>query len=472
MTPEANTGHNEAGPTMFTEAQDFVPLRGLLAGMLLGVVAGGLANLLWGGRAELLWVVDGIAQPLGHLFLRLIFMVVIPLLLSALTLGVLGLGDLRALGKVGLRTLAVTLLISSLAALTGVVLVNVFRPGEGMAEEVRASLWQSLGQAQSAVSAADTTPGLGALFRVVPDNPVRAAAQGDMLAVMVFALVFGIGLTRAAADRVETLRAFLEGLYEVTMAIVAMAMRLAPYGVACLLFSLTARSGFGVLRQLAAYVGVVVLGLAFHQLITYGLILRLGARVSPTGFFRAAAPVLVTAFATSSSNATLPLTLRVANERLGIPRDIGNFVLTLGSTANQNGTALFEGVTVLFLAQFFGVSLSWANQLLVVFMAVLAGVGTAGVPGGSLPMIVPVLVAVGVPAEGIGVILGVDRLLDMCRTVLNVSGDLTAAAVVSAWEGRLSFPPPAVHGATGHATDAMRQGGAVLYERTEEKSHG
>ncbi len=414
--------------------------RAMLMGLIVGALAGGVMNALWGGSAALMWFVEGITEPLGHLFLRLIFMIVVPLLLSALSLGVLGLGDLRAVGRVGVRTLLVTVVISTLAVLIGILLVNTIRPGEGMAEAMRANLRGTAQEGRLSVAAAETAPGLGALFRILPDNPVRAAAQGDMLAVMFFALVFGIGLTLAPPERIQTLTAFLEGLYEVTMAIVALAMRIAPYGVACLLFSLTARFGFGVLRNLAAFVLVVLLGLALHHFVTYSILLRFAAGIPPLRFFRAASPVLLTAFSTSSSNATLPLTLRLAQERLGIPRDVGNFVLTLGSTANQNGTALFEGVTVLFLAQFFGVPLTWSQQLLVVVMAVLAGIGTAGVPGGSLPMIVPVLVAVGLPAEGIGIILGVDRFLDMCRTVLNVSGDLTAAAVVAAWDGRLRFP--------------------------------
>jgi DAACS family dicarboxylate/amino acid:cation (Na+ or H+) symporter len=252
-----------------------------------------------------------------------------------------------------------------------------------------------------------------------------------MLAVMFFALMLGIALAVSPRQRVQPLINVLEALYEVTMVIIGFAMRLAPYGVAMLIFTLTARFGFSVVRQLGAYVAVVLFGLAFHQFVTYSLLLRLLGRTSPIEFFRGIREVMVTAFSTSSSNATLPTALRVTEENLGVPRDIAAFVLTLGSTANQNGTALFEGVTVLFLAQFFGVDLSLGKQVLVVLMSVLAGIGTAGVPGGSLPLIVPVLIAVGVPGEGIGVILGVDRLLDMCRTVLNVTGDITAAVVVA-----------------------------------------
>jgi DAACS family dicarboxylate/amino acid:cation (Na+ or H+) symporter len=196
-----------------------------------------------------------------------------------------------------------------------------------------------------------------------------------------------------------------------------------------------ARLGFDIIVVLAKYVGVVLLGLAIHQFGVYSILVRVLARMSPITFFRKIREIMIVAFSTSSSNATLPTALRVTEERLGVPREISGFVLTLGSTGNQNGTALFEGVTVLFLAQFFGVSLGVPEQIQVVLMSILAGIGTAGVPGGSLPLIVLVLQSVGVPGEGIGVILGVDRLLDMCRTTVNVTGDVAAAAYVARSEG-------------------------------------
>ncbi len=408
--------------------------RAILSGLLVGTVAGVAAHAAWPQHPWLNVVVDGLTEPTGRLFLRLIFLIVLPLVFSALTLGVSGFGDLASVGRVGLKTLTVTLVISSLSVAIGIVLVNVFQPGAALSEEARAALLASAQRVDPALGGARAPVGLEVLTHLVPDNPVRAAAQGDMLAVMVFALVFGLGLARSDRKAISVLTAWLEGVYEVSMQVVGLAMRLAPVGVGCLMFTLTARFGYEVLQPLAAYVGVVILGLALHLLVTYSLLLRVFAQRSVCPFFAAVQPVVLTAFSTSSSNATLPTTLAVARERLGIPREIAGFVLTLGSTANQNGTALFEGVTVLFLAQFFGVELTLGQQLLVVGMSVLAGIGTAGVPGGSLPLIVPVLVAVGVPAEGIGIILGVDRFLDMCRTVLNVVGDLVVAVVVAAWE--------------------------------------
>jgi len=412
----------------------------ILIGLLFGTVAGLTANAMAPGDPRLLWFAEHVTEPTGRIFLRLIFMVVVPLIVSALSLGVAGLGDVRTLGRIGAKTFAYTVGITAASVVTGLVFVNTLRPGDGLPEHIRAELRAIMESNQGAVTAAETGVGVDALLRIIPDNPLRAAVQGDMLAVMFFALMLGIALASLPRERVKPLIDLFEALYEVTMRIIEMAMRFAPYGVAALLFTLTARFGFTVLRQLFAYVAVVLLGLAFHQFVTYSLLVWYFSGISPRLFFRRSREVMITAFSTSSSNATLPTAMRVTEERLGVPREITSFVLTLGSTANQNGTALFEGVTVLFLAQFFGVELSLPQQVMVVLMSVLAGVGTAGVPGGSLPLIMPVLVAVGVPGEGIGIILGVDRLLDMCRTVLNVTGDMTAATFVARSEGRLLIP--------------------------------
>ncbi len=414
----------------------------ILLGLLFGIIAGLAANAVAPGDVRLIWFAEHVSEPIGRIFLRLIFMVVVPLIVSALSLGVAGLGDIRTLGRIGAKTFAYTVGVTAASVVTGLVFVNLFRPGDGLPEEVRAQLRMIMHSNEGAVTAAESGVGLDALLRIIPDNPLKAAVQGDMLAVMFFALMIGIALATAPRERVKPLIDVLEALYEVTMRIIDAAMRLAPYGVAALLFTMTARFGFTVLRQLFAYVAVVLLGLAFHQFVTYSILVRYFSGISPLVFFRSIREVMITAFSTSSSNATLPTALRVTETSLGVPRDIASFVLTLGSTANQNGTALFEGVTVLFLAQFFGVELSLGQQVTVVLMSVLAGVGTAGVPGGSLPLIMPVLVAVGVPGEGIGIILGVDRLLDMCRTVLNVTGDVTAATFVARSEGRLAARAP------------------------------
>ena len=227
----------------------------------------------------------------------------------------------------------------------------------------------------------------------------------------------------------------IEGLFQISMTLIGLVIRLAPYAVFCFMFNLAALFGWDLLLKLGKYVLVVVGALAIHMLVTYSLALKLVGGYSPLKFFRGVQEAMMVAFSTASSNATLPVALRVADSELGLPKRVSRFVLTIGATANQNGTALFEGVTVLFLAQFFGVELSLAQQVTVMFVCILGGIGTAGVPAGSLPVVALICGMVGVPPEGIGLILGVDRFLDMCRTTLNVTGDLMLAAVVSKWSG-------------------------------------
>jgi DAACS family dicarboxylate/amino acid:cation (Na+ or H+) symporter len=256
----------------------------------------------------------------------------------------------------------------------------------------------------------------------------------------------GVGLAAVRSEPARRLEELLQGLYDVVMWLLGLVIRLAPVGIFCLVFSLTARLGFDVLRQLAEYVAVVIAALSIHMFGVYSLSVAWLGGMSPLRFFAAVRPAMLTAFSTSSSNATLPTALLVADRDLGLPSHVSRFVLTLGSTANQNGTALFEGVTVLFLAQFYGVDLSVGQQLLVVSICVLGGIGTAGVPAGSIPVVIMILGLVGVPAEGIGIVLGVDRFLDMCRTTVNVTGDLAAAVVVARGEpsrGREADGPPA-----------------------------
>jgi DAACS family dicarboxylate/amino acid:cation (Na+ or H+) symporter len=237
----------------------------------------------------------------------------------------------------------------------------------------------------------------------------------------------------APPEKTGGLMGMLRGVFEVCMIIIGFAMKLAPLGVACLAFGLTSTLGFDVVESLGRYTGVVVLGLALHQFGTYSLFLKLAGK-SPLQFFSQIKEVMLTAFSTSSSNVTLPVSLRVAEENLRLPPKISRFVLTVGASANQNGTALYEGVTVLFLAQVFGVELTLAQQFVVALMCIMAGLGTAGIPGGSLPLVVGVLVSIGVPGESIAIILGIDRLLDMCRTTLNVTGDLVCAVLVAKGE--------------------------------------
>ncbi len=406
----------------------------MLIGFLLGLGLGLLVHYLAGPETP--WVkmlTTYVTQPFGTIFLRLIFMLVIPLLFSALVVGVAEMGDIRALGKVGWKTLAYTVVVSAIAVVIGLLLVNWLKPGVGIEADVAAEmLAQGSERAQAIVGGVKDQPtGINMLVSIVPDNVIKAAAENTILAIMFFALMIGIGLVLTKSPAADSLKRAIEGLFEVSMTLIGLVIRLAPYAVACFMFNLAALFGWDLLVRLSAYVGVVVLALALHMFVTYPLALRLFGGKSPVQFFRQVQEAMLMAFSTASSNATLPTALRVADEDLHLPRSVSRFVLTVGATANQNGTALFEGVTVLFLAQFFGIDLSLSQQVTVMFVCILGGIGTAGVPAGSLPVVALICGMVGVPPAGIGLILGVDRFLDMCRTTLNVTGDLVAAVVVS-----------------------------------------
>lgn len=419
----------------------------ILTALVLGVVAGLIAKEIMTtpeAVARLGWWLNNVIQPVGKLFIRIIFMIVIPLIFSAIVLGVAEMGDVRKLGRVGLKSVFYTLLLTATGVMVALVVVNVFAPGKRMTQATRDTLTERyVGDATEKVAlGVKETPLADTLLGLIPQNPLAEAVNafapnytgGGLIAVMVFSLFFGVALAMTPEDKSAPLVALLKGLFEVCMVIIDFAMRLAPLGVACLGFALTAQLGADVLRSLGFYTAVVVLGLGLQQFVTYPLVLKFIGGVSPWNFFKNIREVMLTAFSTSSSNATLPVSMRVAEANLKLPSRISRFVLTVGASANQNGTALYEGVTVLFLAQVFGVDLSIGQQVGVAFMCILAGLGTAGVPGGSLPLVVGVLVTIGVPGESIAIILGIDRLLDMCRTTLNVTGDLVCAVLVAKGE--------------------------------------
>lgn len=441
---------------MREQSQRRVPLHWqILVGLVLGATCGLVARATCTSErasSVVQWIATNIGEGIGQVFLRLIFMVVVPLVFSALTLGVAGIGDVRKLGRMGARTALMTVILSASSVVIGLTLANVVRPGDRLGDEQRQKLRDEYGaksqkaveQAKNAKSARDS------ILDLIPKNPLQEAVGaidgsspgGGMLAVMMFSLMVGIAIT-LAPERTQPLIAVLEGIYDVSMVIIGWAMRLAPYGVAGLIFSLTTKLGVEILETLLWYVGTVLVGLGLHMFGVYSVVAMVFAKLSPRDFFGRISEIILTAFATSSSSATLPTALRVTETNLGVKREVSSFVLTVGSTANQNGTALYEGLTVLFLAQVFGVDLSATQQFTVVMMSVLAGIGTAGVPGGSLPLVVLVLQSVNVPGEAIGIILGVDRLLDMCRTSLNVTGDVLVAACVDRMERAAE---PAVEG--------------------------
>lgn len=441
----------------------------ILIGLALGVIAGVAVNELWGGdHPRVVWIVDNITQPVGQLFLRLLLMIVVPLVFASLVVGVAGIGDIRKLGRVGLKSFGYCLVISAISAVIGIGLANTIRPGKRIDEATSQSLQQRYAsdasksvEAANQAKSATPKPLMSVVETIVPKNPFYAIAgkeDPNMLHVMFFALVIGIAITLLPLTVTEPVLRVLEGLYEITAKIIEMIMKFAPYAVACLLFNNTARFGLDLLQALAWFVVTVLVGLSLHMFGVYSLSVWFLSRISPLEFFRRIKTVMLTAFSTSSSNATLPTALRVSEQNLGVPQEINSFVLTVGATANQNGTALYEGVTVLFLAQLAGVDLTLGQQLMVVYLAILGGIGTAGVPSGSIPFIIGVLVTINVNPALIAIILGVDRILDMCRTTLNVTGDITAATYVARSEGyELLKPhePAIVHAGVPIADRAM-----------------
>ncbi len=420
----------------------------ILAGLVTGIVCGLIAHLIQdsgeSGKA-LVGLLISVADPIGKLFLRLMQMVVLPLVFSALFLAVVDVGDLRKLGKIGLATLFYTAMLSISAVLIGITLVNVVQPGRAISEETQQKLTETYAEkASESIAKADAAKSIGqTLVDLLPENPLQemvgavdGSSKGNgMLAVMFFALLCGIVAT-GKLEETSVLIGCLRGVYDISMTILGWALKLAPLGAGCLVFVMTSQMGPDILKALAMFVAVVLGGLAIHLLIVYSVVLKIFGGRSPLVFFRSVSDAIFVAFSTSSSSASLSTSLKVAQEELHLRPETANFVLTVGATGNQNGTALFEGVVVLFLAQVFGVELTLGQQITVVLMSVLAGVGTAGVPGGSIPLIIVVLKSVDVPESGIAIILGVDRLLDMSRTVVNVVGDLVVATCVDTAIGR------------------------------------
>ncbi len=403
---------------------------------LLGLVAGavcGLAANVWAGDTTWVpWVAKNVAGPVGQIFLRLLLMTVVPLVFTSLTLGVAQMGDVRKIGRVGGKSLAYFFASTVISAVIGIVLVNLVRPGVGMPVAVRQQLLDTYhSQVAGLQAGGSTTFGVDLFVNIIPKNPVQAAASMDMLGLIFFALVFGTALTLIPEEKARPVIRLLDAVGDAIIKIIGSAMRLAPYGVFGLIFVVTSLLGWSILKTLLAYVLVVLAGLAIHGVVSLSLLVRFFGGLNPLLFWRKITASIVTAFSTSSSNATLPTNIQVAERELKIPPKIAGFVLPLGSTMCHNGTALYEGVTVLFLAQLFGVNLTLGQQVIAVVLSVLTAIGTAGIPGGSLPLVMVVCASVGVPPEAVGIVYGVDRILDMTRTTLNVCGDLTAAVYVA-----------------------------------------
>lgn len=414
----------------------------ILGGLVAGAAVGIIVNLSVAGNEEatsmLNTIIDTVAHPIGQIFLRLLFIVVVPLVFASLASGVASLGDLTKLGKIGGRTLAFFLMTSIFAAALGITMLEVVRPGDGFDAQARETLMQSFAHQTSEIQArTQTAVGTGALAVVnqildmfIPRNITKAIVDMQMIPLIVFSLLLGSALTKVQSHRKELMVTWLDALTESMVTVVGFAMKLAAPAVFCLIFSVTARFGLDLLQKLGMYVILILCGYAFQLFVFYPFLLKVLAKRNPVTFLRDSMPIMITAFSLSSSNGTLPTSIRVSETVLGIRPRVASFVLPLGATMNMNGTALFEGAVVLFLAQVFGIELSIAQQILVVALCVISAIGVAGVPAGSLPLLMIVLAQVGVPPDGLAIIIGVDRILDMGRTVINVTGDVVCSAYI------------------------------------------
>lgn len=374
---------------------------------------------------------------IGRLFLALIKMVVVPLVFFSLVVGVASLGDFRALGRLGGRTIGYFMCTTILALSIGIGLANAIKPGKLLSEADRDSLLSSYGGSvdKTVANAAEAPSMVDQLVGIVPTNPIAALASGNMLQIIFFALMLGVALTMMKVERSKLVVDVFDRLNDAMVMLVHIAMILAPYGVAALLFKVVGSTGLSVLLALAAYGLVVVLGLAIHLFVVYGSVIRMGAKLPIFAFLGAIKEALLVAFSTSSSSATLPVTMEACEDNVNVSNKITSFVLPLGATVNMDGTALYQGVAAIFIAQIYGMDLGFAAQATIVVSATLASVGAAGVPGAGMITLAMVLTSIGVPTEGLALILGVDRLLDMFRTMTNVVGDSAATALMARLEG-------------------------------------
>jgi Na+/H+-dicarboxylate symporter len=417
----------------------------IFIGLVLGAVVGIVMSLTgvgqWGA-----WL-----QPVGDIFINLIKMVVIPLVMASIILGTASLGDLRSLGRIGLKTIAFYLIGSALAVAFGLLTANLFQPGSGLDDERKQAIVaevqkneEMMRRIQGAEASAREERGLGqVLTEIIPANPIQAMAEGQMLPIIFFSILFGIALTMVKEGPRSGVMGLLEGINDAMIVLVNGIMAIAPYAVFAIITAVTAQLGIEFLISLMKYALVTIGTMVVFYVVFYALVVRLMGGTSPLKFFKAMRPVGLIAFSTCSSNATLPENMMVCQRDLGVSKPVASFVLPLGATINMNGTAIYQGISVMFISQVFmppGQALSLSQQLTVVVTAVLASVGAAGVPGAGMVMLAMVLSSVGLPTAGIAVVLGVERILDMCRTVLNVTGDAAAAVFVGHTEGGLKPP--------------------------------
>jgi len=398
----------------------------IFIGLILGVVVG----LVFGEKALII-------EPVGTIFLRLITMIVVPLVLVSLMLGTASLGDIRKLGRIGIKTVVYFTITTMIAISIGLALANIVKPGTGLNEEVKAELYKNYeSKAQVSIQSMEEKPSLkDILINVVPTNPVKALIEGNMLQVIFLGLLFGLILTLIKKSKSEMLIKFLDGVNDAIIQVVHIAMKLAPYGVLALIAAVIGQYGVNILVTLLKYSLVVVGGLVIYTFSVNSLSLSLLGRMNPLLFFKAVKEAMIIAFSTSSSNAALPVSLECV-EHIGVSREYSSFVIPLGATINMDGTALYQGVAAVFIANIYGIPLGITDQITIVFMATLASVGAAGVPAAGIITLAMVLTQIGIPLEGIALILGVDRFLDMCRTTTNIIGDMACSVVIKQTEER------------------------------------
>ena len=422
-------------------------LIGLVSGLVIGIALNETGDRILafaGDDGFLRGSIDfliGLNGFVGDLFLRSLRFVAVPIVLFSLIVGASSLRDLRKLGRIGGKTVGIYLATTALSITVGLLLANLAQPGSFVSEDVRnrlAAEREVEAETSIAVAEGKIATGWDRLLDIVPRNPAEALADGNMLQIVFLALVIGIALTLIPDEKARPVMRVCEGMTEVILALVRVVMQVAPFAVFTLLVEVMASMGLDVLGALLVYSAVVVLGLAIMVFLVYPTILRMGSGIPRRKFLAGIAPAQLLAFSSSSSSATLPVTMECVEDRLGVSGEVTSFVIPLGATINMDGTALYQGVAALFIAQLYGIPLTMGDQLTIVLTATLASIGTAGVPGVGIVMLIIVLGSLGfspeVMASGVAIIFGVDRLLDMCRTTCNVTGDAMVAAVVGASE--------------------------------------
>jgi DAACS family dicarboxylate/amino acid:cation (Na+ or H+) symporter len=419
-------------------------LWGLVAGIVLGSITLGIGQVEPRVLEIARRVSAAVLDPLGRIFLHLLFFVVIPLIFASLALGIVQLGRLDKLGPLAGRTFVLFAANMAIGVALGLLFMNLLRPGNAIDEATKAKLFVEFGgKAKAVIAAQETQPGLGFSALVdmfLPRNLAKALVDFQILPLILFAILLGAAGTQLTDHYRSKLQASLEIISELMTRIVGYALLLAPLAVPAMIFSVIVKVGADILLALGGFVVLCLGTMALHLFGTMSIWIKLFTRRTPLAFFRSIRTILITAFSTSSSNATLPTSIQVCREQLGLSPSVTGFVLPLGATMNMSGTALYEGCVVLFIAQIYGVDLSVAQQITLLVLSVLSAVAVAGIPGASLPLIAGLLVTFNVPPEGLAIILGVDRLLDMARTVLNVAADVVTAVIVDERVGGAASP--------------------------------